>query len=61
MAHGGDMGDQATAALLEILGKTVQHLESTSDPNDPDVHRLKHSLLLAMAELELIREGKAAA
>ncbi len=61
MAYGGDMGEQATLALIEILGKTLQHLESTSDPNDPDVHRLKHSLLLAMAELELIREYKTAA
>jgi hypothetical protein len=55
------MGDQATLALLEILGKTVQHLERTSDPADPDVQRLKHSLLLAMAEFELIRENKPAA
>lgn len=55
------MGEQATFALIEILGKTLQYLESTSDPNDPDIQRLKHSLLLAMAELELIREGKAAA
>ena len=28
------MGEQATGALLEILGKTVQHLELTSDPDD---------------------------
>jgi hypothetical protein len=61
MAYGGDMGEQATLALLEILGKTVQHLESTSDPHDPDVQRLKHSLLLAIAELDLIKENKPAA
>lgn len=55
------MGEQATSGLLEILGKTIQHLEQTSDANDPAVQRLKHSLLLAVAELERIRENKAAA
>lgn len=56
-----DMGEQATAALIDILGKTLQHLENNSDTDDPGIQRLKHSLLLAMAELELIKENKAAA
>jgi len=55
------MGEQATLALIEILGKTLQHLERKSDPNDPAVQNLKHSLLLTIAELELIKANKPAA
>jgi hypothetical protein len=55
------MADQATLTLIEILGKTLEHLENNGDANDAAHERLKHSLLLAIAELELIAVRKTAA
>ncbi len=55
------MGDQATLALVGILGKTLEHLERNNDPNDPAVQHLKHSLLLIIAEFELIKSEQDAA
>jgi hypothetical protein len=55
------MGEQATLELITILGKTLEHLEQSSDPNDPAVQQLKHSILLTIAEFELIQAKKKAA
>jgi hypothetical protein len=55
------MGEQSTLALLNILAKTLEHMEQNSDPNDPAVQHLKHSLLLIIAEFELIKSEKKAA
>jgi hypothetical protein len=55
------MGEQATLALIELLGKTLRHLEQNSDPHDGAVQHLRHSILLIIAELELARADKKAA
>ena len=55
------MGDQATLALMGILAKTLAHLEQNSDPDDPAIQNLKHSLLLIIAEFELIKAEREAA
>jgi len=55
------MGDQATLALISIVGKTLEHLEQNNDPDDPAVQHLKHSLLLIIAEFELIKSEQDAA
>jgi hypothetical protein len=55
------MGEQATLALMGILGKTLEHLEQNSDPHDPAVQHLKHSLLLIIAEFELVKSEREAA
>jgi len=55
------MGEQATLAVLELLGKTLRHVEQNNDSSDPAVQQLRHSILLIIAELELIWENKPAA
>ena len=55
------MSEQATLALLNILAKTLEHLEENSDPHDPAIQHLKHSILLIMAEFELMKSEKEAA
>jgi hypothetical protein len=55
------MGDQTSLALLNILAKTLEHLEQNSDPNDPAIQHLKHSILLMIAEFELIKSERHAA
>lgn len=55
------MGDEATLTLINILGKTLEHLERNNDPNDPAVQHLKHSILLVIAEFELIKSEADAA
>lgn len=55
------MEDQATLGLLNILGKTLEHLEQNSDPSDPAIQNLKHSILLIIAEFELIKSEREAA
>jgi len=55
------MGEQATLELITILGKTLAHLERNSDPNDPAIKHLRHSLLLMIAEFELIKSEREAA
>ena len=52
------MDDEATLGLVKFVGKTLQHLEHDGDPDDPAVQNLRHSLLLIMAELELIKDEK---
>ena len=64
MAHGGDtMGEEATLALMEILYKTLEHLEEhdAAGHDDPAIRRLRHSILLTIAELELIKANRPAA
>jgi hypothetical protein len=64
MAHGGDtMGEEATLALMEILYKTLRHLEEHDEGghDDPGIQRLRHSILLTIAELELIKANRPAA
>jgi hypothetical protein len=55
------MGDQATLTLISILGKTLEHLEQHNDPSDPAIQHLKHSILLIIAEFELIKSEQDAA
>ena len=57
------MGEEVTLELIEILYKTLQHLEERSEYNhdDPPIQRLKHSILLTLAELELIKANRQAA
>jgi hypothetical protein len=59
--HRCKMGEQATLVLMGILGKTLEHLEQNSDPNDPAIQNLKHSILLIIAEFELIKSEREAA
>jgi len=61
MAQVPNMGERATIELMTILGKTLEHLEQNSDPDDPAVQQLKHSILLTIAEFELIQAEKKAA
>ena len=51
------------ANLTEILCKALHDLEDNRQlyPNNLDVQRLKHSILLKIAELELIRTERTAA
>lgn len=55
------MGEQATSTLLNILGKTLEHLEQNSNPDDPAIQQLKHSILLVIAEFELMKSDEEAA
>ena len=55
------MGEQATLTLITLLAKTLQHLEVNNDMDDPAVQQLRHSILLIIAELELIKDNSLAA
>jgi len=57
------MGEETTLALMEILYKTLRHLEEHNKVghDDPAIQRLRHSILLTIAELELIKANRPAA
>ena len=55
------MEERATLELVKIIGNTVKHLEQNSNVHDPAIEKLKHSLVLVMAELELMHSDKKAA
>lgn len=54
------MGDTETLALVEILTKTLRNLEQDRARHDPAIDRLRHSILLIIAELEILKADRAA-
>ena len=54
------MGNKATLELVEILTKTLQNLEQDRARHDPAIERLRHSILLIIAELEILKAERAA-
>lgn len=57
------MGEQATLTLIEILKKTLQHMEDAGgvDRADPAYQELTRKVTLLIAELEFLKSGRAAA